>query len=94
MRKHTTVVRRTVPWLLVVGYLLFLLAFILDPRWTEPFFGALRTAGLITLYICPVLGFVSAVGAIYIRKYIWIIPAAGLIFAFPLFWMIGNLLHI
>lgn len=75
---------------LILGVVFFVLSFVLQPNLFEKFTGNLRTAGLFTIFICPILGLIGMITAFKNKKIILALLNIILIFSFPIFMYIGE----
>lgn len=82
--------RKALPYFILVGYLMWLSSFILPENLLGNTFGGLRWGGIVTLYICPIMGIIGAAGSLLIKKLPLAILSVLLIFSFFISWGLSS----
>ena len=77
-------------WTLIIGVACLVIAFILKD-FEFDFLGNLRPIGLVTVYICPILGIIGIVLALIEKSVARAILNFLLVLAFPIVMILGNL---
>lgn len=78
-------------WTLIIGIVCLVIAFILKDFQFD-FLGNLRPIGLVTVYICPILGIIGIVFSLIEKSVVRAILNFLLVLAFPIVMFLGNLL--
>lgn len=78
-------------WTLIIGVVCLVIAFILKDFQFD-FLGNLRTIGLVTVYICPILGIIGIVFSLIEKSVVRAILNFLLVLAFPIVMFVGNML--
>ena len=78
-------------WTLIIGVVCLVISFILKD-FQFAFLGNLRPIGLVTVYICPILGIIGIVLALIEKSVARAILNFLLVLAFPIVMFLGNLL--
>ena len=78
-------------WTLIIGVACLVIAFILKD-FEFGFLGNLRPIGLVTIYICPILGIIGIVLALIEKSVARALLNFLLILSFPIVMFLGNLL--
>ncbi|MFR9275789.1 hypothetical protein [Finegoldia magna] len=78
-------------WTLIIGVVCLVVAFILKD-FEFDFLGNLRPIGLVTVYICPILGIIGIVFSLIEKSVVRAILNFLLVLAFPIVMFVGNLL--
>ncbi|MSB17554.1 hypothetical protein [Finegoldia magna] len=78
-------------WTLIIGVVCLVISFILKD-FQFAFLGSLRPIGLVTVYICPILGIIGIVLALIEKSVARAILNFLLVLAFPIVMFLGNLL--
>ena len=78
-------------WTLTIGVACLVIAFILKD-FQFGFLGNLRPIGLVTVYICPILGIIGIVFSLIEKSVVRAILNFLLVLAFPIVMFVGNML--
>lgn len=78
-------------WTFIIGVVCLIIAFILKD-FQFGFLGNLRPIGLVTIYICPILGIIGIVFSLIEKSVPKAILNFLLVLAFPIVMFLGNLL--
>lgn len=78
-------------WTFIIGVVCLIIAFILKDFQFD-FLGNLRPIGLVTVYICPILGIIGIVFSLIEKSVVRAILNFLLVLAFPIVMFLGNLL--
>lgn len=78
-------------WTFIIGVVCLIIAFILKDFQFD-FLGNLRPIGLVTIYICPILGIIGIVFSLIEKSVPKAILNFLLVLAFPIVMFLGNLL--
>lgn len=78
-------------WTLIIGVVCLVVSFILKD-FEFAFLGNLRPIGLVTIYICPILGIIGIVLALIEKSVARALLNFLLLLSFPLLMIVGNLL--
>ena len=78
-------------WTLIIGVVCLVVSFILKDFQFD-FLGNLRPIGLVTVYICPILGIIGIVFSLIEKSVVRAILNFLLVLAFPIIMLAGNLL--
>lgn len=78
-------------WTLIIGVVCLVIAFILKD-FEFGFLGNLRPIGLVTVYICPILGIIGIVFSLIEKSVVRAILNFLLVLAFPIVMFVGNML--
>lgn len=78
-------------WTLIIGVVCLVVSFILKD-FQFAFLGNLRPIGLVTVYICPILGIIGIVLALIEKSVARALLNFLLILSFPIVMFLGNLL--
>ncbi len=78
-------------WTFIIGVVCLIIAFILKDFQFD-FLGNLRPIGLVTVYICPILGIIGIVFSLIEKSVPKAILNFLLVLAFPIVMFLGNLL--
>ena len=79
---------------LIMGLLLMGLSWVLPYDLLESILAPLRIGGLFTMYICPVIGIIGLVIAIFNKKVWLVIGNLTIFFAFPIMMFVTQLVNI
>lgn len=77
-------------WTLIIGVACLVIAFILKD-FQFGFLGNLRPIGLVTVYICPILGIIGIVFSLIEKSVVRAILNFLLVLAFPIIMLAGHL---
>ena len=78
-------------WTFIIGVVCLIIAFILKDFQFD-FLGNLRPIGLVTVYICPILGIIGIVFSLIEKSVVRAILNFLLVLAFPIVMFVGNML--
>lgn len=78
-------------WTFIIGVVCLIIAFILKD-FQFGFLGNLRPIGLVTVYICPILGIIGIVFSLIEKSVVRAILNFLLVLAFPIVMFVGNML--
>lgn len=78
-------------WTFIIGVVWLIIAFILKD-FQFGFLGNLRPIGLVTVYICPILGIIGIVFSLIEKSVVRAILNFLLVLAFPIVMFVGNML--
>ena len=78
-------------WTLIIGVVCLVVSFILKD-FQFGFLGNLRPIGLVTVYICPILGIIGIVLALIEKSVARALLNFLLLLSFPLLMIVGNML--
>lgn len=78
-------------WTLIIGVVCLVIAFILKD-FEFGFLGNLRPIGLVTVYICSILGIIGIVFSLIEKSVVMAILNFLLVLAFPIVMFVGNML--
>lgn len=78
-------------WTLIIGVVCLVVSFILKDFQFD-FLGNLRPIGLVTVYICPILGIIGIVFSLIEKSVVRAILNFLLVLAFPIVMFVGNML--
>lgn len=78
-------------WTLIIGVVCLVISFILKDSQFD-FLGNLRPIGLVTVYICPILGIIGIVFSLIEKSVVRAVLNFLLVLAFPIVMFVGNLL--
>ena len=78
-------------WTLIIGVVCLVISFILKDFQFD-FLGNLRPIGLVTVYICPILGIIWIVFSLIEKRVVRSVLNFLLVLAFPIVMFVGNLL--
>lgn len=78
-------------WTFIIGVVCLIIAFILKDFQFD-FLGNLRPIGLVTVYICPILGIIGIVFSLTEKSVVRAILNFLLVLAFPIVMFVGNML--
>lgn len=78
-------------WTFIIGVVCLIIAFILKDFQFD-FLGNLRPIGLVTVYICPILGIIGIFFSLIEKSVVRAILNFLLVLAFPIVMFVGNML--
>lgn len=78
-------------WTLIIGVVCLVISFILKDFQFD-FLGNLRPIGLVTVYICPILGIIGIVFSLIEKSVVRAVLNFLLVLAFPIVMFVENLL--